>query len=462
MSQAPEYRTTRDLLPAMRAEEGFKDYKPGFNALEAAEEASRCINCYGAPCITACPTAINIPQFISRIANDNVRGAAKTILESNILGLSCARSCPTEVLCEGACVHNDLSHKPIAIGKLQRYAVEKAYEKGEKFFEAGKPTEKRVALVGAGPASLACAHELRLLGHEAVIFEKSQLPGGLNTSGIAPYKMKAETSLEEISQVLAIGARIDFSRELGRDLDLMQLIRDYDAVFLGIGLGPDSRLDAPGSTLPGIRGAVEFIAEMKNRPMSDLVWLKGVTTALVVGGGNTALDACRELKGLGVPRVIVSYRRGEADMSGYAHELKAARQEGVEFWFNTVPTEFVEARASLTHGRGSAVEARVRKTVLGQHGQLVMADESIALETELVLMATGQSKLESLFKAIPGLVFQKGRLLTDPGTGATGHQKIFAGGDLANGGMEVVHAVAEGKRAARGIDTSIRQIEMKG
>jgi glutamate synthase (NADPH/NADH) small chain len=425
-----------DQLPRDRVETAFSDFKPALNTIEAETEASRCINCFNAPCVHACPTAIDIPRFISRISGGNALGAARTILDANILGLSCAQACPTEVLCEGACVYNSLNKKPIMIGKLQRFAVESAYAKDAKLFSPGKPTGKRVALVGAGPASLACAHELRKHGHEAVIYEKGKLPGGLNTTGIAPYKMKADVSLREVEEIARMGVRFEFGNELGKNVSLDSLVRDHDAVFLGLGLGPDSKLDCPGAELA--TGAVDYIARIKTERFKI-----AFKTVLVVGGGNTALDACRELRGLGVDKVIVSYRRGESDMSGYAHELKAARQEGVEFWFNTLPTRFERMEGG--------VRATIAKTRIDDGGRVSTTHETLILECGLVLMATGQSKLEKLFAGVKGLRFDRGRIDVDAKTGRTGHPKIYAGGDLANGGMEVVNAVAEGRRAALAI-----------
>ncbi len=402
-------------IPPETLENLFEDFKPALNDAEANLEANRCINCYEAPCVSACPTRIDIPKFIRRIASGNLSGAARTILDSNILGLSCAQVCPTEVLCEGSCVYNSLNKKPIMIGKLQRHAVEHAYDQELEFYKPGKPSGKRVALVGAGPASLSCAHELRILGHETVIFEKSELPGGLNTVGIAPYKMKALTSLREVERIGKLGVEFRFGKELGRDFSLEDLTREFDAVFLGLGLGPDSRLEASKNfEHPRVRGAVEFISQLKSDNASRLDWLREVKTALVVGGGNTALDACRELKKLGVPRVILSYRRDEAAMSGYVHELKWAKQEGVEFWFETLPTCFEKVP-------GDHIKVRFQKT---------------DLDVGLVLVAIGQAKIK---------------------LAQTSHPKVFTGGDFASGGKEVVNAVAEGKLAAKRMDEGFKE-----
>ena len=396
-------------------EDDFSDSKKRLNRTEAELEANRCIHCFDAPCIRACPTAIDIPTFIGRIAAQHPLGAAKTILESNVFGLSCAQACPTEVLCEGACVYVTLKKEPIQIGRLQRFAVESAYSEGANFFKAGEPTRKRVALVGAGPASLACAHELRVLGHETTIFEKTKTVGGLNTSGIAPYKMKSRVSLREIEKVLEIGGiEIRYEQELGRNLSIDSLVKEFDAVFLGIGLGADSTFPGVKPDSKRVRGAVEFIAELKLSSEGKMNWVRSLPSALVVGGGNTALDACRELKGLGIPNVVVSYRRGEGDMSGYRHEFLHAREEGVQFRFHTTPTQFEEKKDSVKVDRTGG------------------PNETESFEAGIVLLAIGQKKQDSFFSAVE-------------------NPKVFSGGDFANGGKEVVNAVAEGKRAARAI-----------
>ena len=256
--------------------------------------------------------------------------------------------------------------------------------------------------------------------------------------------MKAEVSLREIQRIIDMGVKFEYGSELGRNVKIEDLAQKYDAVFLGMGLGADSRMDVPGARLPQIHGAVDFIARMKTLPASQIPDPRQMGAALVVGGGNTALDACRELIALGVKRVIVSYRRGEKEMSGYAHEFRWARQEGVEFRFHTVPAEFKAA----PDGR---VTAKLQETRIDSTGKLQLMDQFFEVEAGLILMATGQSKLETLLKGVSGVAFEGGKLVVDAKSGRTGNSKIYAGGDLANGGMEVVNAVAEGKRAALGM-----------
>lgn len=428
-------------LPASRLESGIPDLKPLLTEQQALAEANRCLYCHDAPCVTACPTAINIPEFIKRIATGNTAGAAKTILSSNILGHSCASVCPVEVLCAGDCVYHEMDQAPIMIGRLQRYATEHAYAKGLHFFEKGAPTGKKVALVGGGPASLACAHELTRLGHEAVVFEGRSMPGGLNTTGVAPYKLHAEEALREVEYVASIGFEIRTKTWVGKDLSFEELLAGHDAVFLGAGLGPDSSLGLPGEELPGCVGAVALIERLKN---DGAFQLEGVQEALVVGGGNTAIDAVRELKHLGVPKVTMVYRRGEAEMSGYAHELAWARKEGVltEYWAAPVAVE----------GEGQATGLRCQRTQVDAEGRLVpVAGSDFVLPAQLIVKATGQEKLTALLSALPGVQVEKGKVVVDAATGQTGHPKVFAGGDCANGGKEVVNAAAEGKRAAQGI-----------
>jgi len=430
-------------LPAQRSETAFADFKLPLMRDAAVAEANRCLFCSDAPCVNACPTHIDIPQFIRKIATENVRGSAKTIFESNILGMSCARVCPVEVLCVGACVYNDLEQPPIAIGKLQRYATDMAFEKGWRFFEAGKATGRKVALIGAGPASLAAAHELRRLGHACTIFEKRATIGGLNTFGVAPYKMKADRSLTEAEWVLAIGGiEVKTGVTVGTDVTLEQLEKDFDAVFVGVGLGADSALGIAGENLPGVHGAVAWIEHMKLAKAD----MSAVKNAVIVGGGNTAIDAVREVKGLGVPRVTMLYRGTREGMSGYQHEWDAALQQDVHAAWQSLPVAF----------EGEGRVQRVKCVKLDAAKKPIAGTEA-TIDADLVLLAIGQAKLGDMLGSLAGISVNKGIVKVDA-HGFTGRAKWYAGGDCTNGGKEVVNAAAEGKAAAHAIDAAI----MKG
>ena len=419
-----------------RSETVFEDFKGEYTRDQAVAEANRCLYCSDAPCIKACPTHIDIPQFIRKIATGNVKGSARTIFDSNILGMSCARVCPVETLCVGDCVYNHLESPPIQIGKLQRYSTDRAYEAGWRFFEAGKDTGKHVGMVGAGPASLACAHELRRHGHKVTIYEKRSAIGGLNTTGVAPYKMKADRSAQEVDWVLAIGG-IDIKTgvSIGKDLSLEDLEKRHDAVFFGAGLGTDTRVGVPGEDLQGVFGAVEWIERMKLTKIDT----SGIESCVVVGGGNTALDTVREALGLGIPKVTMVYRGTREKMSGYQHEWKAAQIEGALAEWHALPVAF----------EGSGRVARIRCTRVGADKKPI-ANTEFTLDAQLVLVAIGQSKLGDMLAKLDGIQIDHGRVVTDD-HGCTGRKKWFAGGDCRNGGKEVVNAAAEGKAAALAI-----------
>jgi glutamate synthase (NADPH/NADH) small chain len=430
-------------VPIDRAETRFSDHRPPLTQAQARAEAGRCLFCHDAPCVHACPTAIDIPLFIKQIHDRNDLGAARTILEANAFGTSCSRVCPVEVLCVGACVYNARGDPPIMIGRLQRFATDPVIDEGIRIFEPGEPSGRSVACVGGGPASIACAHELVRFGHRAVIFEKRPYRGGLNTDGVAPYKMKADASLAEVAWLTAIGIEWRDGIEVGRDVTWEALETEFDAVFLGLGLGPDSPLGLPGENLDGVWGATRLIAAIKTGRES--VPDPGrVRKAVVIGGGNTAIDAGRELALLGVPDVRIVYRRDAARMPAYHHEREHAVQEGVRFEQRLMPLAF--------EGNGRLEAVRLIRL----DERLEPVGEPFGLPADLAALAIGQSRLEALLAEISGLEVLDGRVVVDPSTGRTTNPKYWAGGDLANGGAEVVNAAAEGKRAAHGIDAWLR------
>jgi glutamate synthase (NADPH/NADH) small chain len=420
------------LIPVDRLERRIPDSKPTYSDGDAIAESNRCLYCHNAPCVTACPTGIDIPGFIRKISTGNVRGSANLILSANILGYSCARVCPVEVLCVGACVYNDWHRTPpIQIGRLQRYAVERTFEHGNAagLFMRATRKGKKVACVGAGPASLATAAYLAIEGVDVVLFEKRAVPGGLNTTGVAPYKMDVDGSLREVGFIRSLGVEIREGVEVGRDVTAADLMRDYDAIFLGIGLGADSRLGIPGEDGAGVVGATVWIERMK---LEAGFAIAEVRKALVIGGGNTAIDAARELARLGVPEVTMVYRRTVAEMPGYAHEMEAARKEGVRMIERAIPKEFVR------DAKGKLVALRLA--------------DGRELPADLVVLGIGQAKLRDVVGPFSGVTLDdKGRILADPATGRTGNEKVYAGGDAISGGQEVVNAAQEGKRAARAI-----------
>ena len=421
----------RTPVAADRLELRIHDAKPTYSPGEAVAEANRCLYCHDAPCVTACPTGIDIPGFIRKIATDNVRGSAKKILSANLLGYSCARVCPVEVLCVGACVYNGWHrYPPIQIGRLQRYAVETVLDGNgaATLFEKAPAAGKRVACLGAGPASLAAAGYLALEGVDVTIFEKRRLAGGLNSTGVAPYKMHVEGALAEVDFIRSLGVAFREGVEVGRDVTAGELLGEFDAVFIGVGLGQDSKLGIPGEDGPSVTGATAWIERMKLEPGFRP---PDAARAVVIGGGNTAIDASRELARLGVPEVTMVYRRGASDMPGYRHELELARREGVRLLERAVPKEFVRDPS----GRLTALRL--------EDGREVPCD--------FAAVAIGQAKLRGLAAQFAGVaVDAKGCIVVDEATGRTGNPKVFAGGD-ALGGELVVTAAQDAKRAARAI-----------
>ena len=433
------------LLPATTLATNFAELKGPLRPQEAHVEASRCLYCFDAPCIMACPTGIDIPAFIKKIAFGHPVGAARTILTANILGASCARVCPTAVLCEGACVLNDRDEQPIQIGRLQRFATD--YIEEHRLTVLSAPAFKtghKVAVIGAGPAGLGCAAELAQLGHHVTIFEKKSQPGGLNTYGIAYYKLKPEVSLAEVELVQSLGVELRCGVTVGSDVSIAELERDYGAIFLGVGLGEAQRLRIPGENLPEVRDALDFIEELRTEPMENIPIGRAVA---IIGCGNTAIDAATQALRLGADSATIIYRRGEDDMSAYEFEYELAKTDGVEFLFHTAPIEVLATQ-------GHVCGLRLCHTLVNPAGQAEIVPHSEFTQAfDLVLKAVGQEKQVTLLQQLfPTLAIDaRGAIQRDPLTGQTNLPHIFTGGDCANGGREVVNAVGEGKKAAHAI-----------
>src|SRR5262249_24657343 len=332
---AEHYKPVKYKPWELTLEERFHEYYPPLSEREAVNEANRCLYCYDAPCMVACPTHIDIPTFIKKIATGNVKGSAKTILEANLLGATCSRVCPVEELCEGACVLGS-DHKPITIGRLQRYAMDYAAERNAKFFKPGERNGFKVAVVGAGPAGLSCAGELAKLGFDVTCFEKKEWAGGLDTYGIVVFREPVEVSLAEVKMIEELGVTVKTNVTVGKDVRFEDLIDQYDALFLGVGLGAVPDMKVPGEELEGVHAGLEFIEETKVKDLKDIACGQRVT---VIGAGNTAIDCATIARRLGAERVMIVYRRSEAEMPCYHFEYEFALREGVSFMFLTLPVE---------------------------------------------------------------------------------------------------------------------------
>jgi dihydropyrimidine dehydrogenase (NAD+) subunit PreT len=327
-------RETAAKLSPEQYERNFSDIAPPMTPRQAAIESARCLFCFDAPCTVACPTHIDVPAFIKKITTGNLRGSARVILEANILGESCGRVCPTEVLCEGACVMHEKGEEPIEIGRLQRYAVDDVLDRNIRLFHAGPPNGKRAACIGAGPASLACAAELAKWGYAVTILDKNKLAGGLSTYGIAAYKTRARDALREAELVRQLGVAFRQGVAVGRDLPLPDLEAQFDVIFIGLGLGETGDLGIPGEDLHGVFGALQFIEQTKMKPFREVEVGRRVAC---VGAGNTAIDVVTAAKRLGAESVHLVYRRGEREMSAFRYEYELAKLDGVVFHWHAQP-----------------------------------------------------------------------------------------------------------------------------
>ncbi len=433
-------------LSALEYAQRFADATPRLTQAQAVLESERCLYCYDAPCATACPTGIDVPSFIKRIADGNLRGSAHAILDANPLGGMCARVCPTENLCEAVCVRNTQEGVPVAIGRLQRHAVDALMESAKpQLFTRAPATGKKVAVVGAGPAGLACAFTLARLGHDVVVFDAQAKAGGLNEYGLASYKTPDNFAQKEVQWLLDIGGieiRHDWKLETAAQVSALQ--KDHDALFLGMGLSTTHRLGVPGEDLNGVQDAVNFISTL--RQTDDLATLPVGRRVIVIGGGMTAVDASVQSKLLGASVVHMAYRRGVETMTASKAEQEWAQTNGVVLHHWLAPVEILGQNGHVTAVR-FAEQALV-------DGKMQATGRELTWEADTVLKAIGQ-QLGNPVLAQVGLTLQNGRIATDE-AGATNLPGIWAGGDCRAGGLDLtVEAVEHGKQSAKAIHTHL-------
>ncbi len=444
LNHLPKPRASREQLA-----EGFTDLAPALTARQAAVESARCLYCYDAPCVNACPSEIDIPSFIRRIADENLQGAAERILSANILGGSCARVCPTEILCQQACVRNNAQEcAPVLIGQLQRYALDNAGFTGHPF-QRSPATGKRIAVVGAGPAGLSCAHRLAMQGHDVVIFEAREKAGGLNEYGIARYKLVDDYAQREVEFLLGIGGiEIRHGQALGANLTLTELRGQYDAVFLGLGLGAVRQLGLQDEEAPGVLGATAYIREL--RQASDLTQLPVADRCLVIGAGNTAIDMAVQMSRLGARDVNLVYRRGQADMGATGHEQDIAKANQVRLHTWARPD------AVLLDDCGRVRGMRFARTALVD-GRLTDTGETFELAADAIFKAIGQRFDDaSLADPLAAQLERDGERIRVDAQMRTSLPGVYAGGDCTALGQDLtVQAVQHGKLAAQAIHAEL-------
>ena len=446
---------TNNRLSEHQYEQNFSDIHPPFETKDAAlVEANRCLFCYDAPCTKSCPTGINVPKFIKQITTDNIKGSAHTIFVSNIMGAGCSKVCPVEKLCEGACVYNLMEEVAIPIAKLQRYSTEKAMASKWQLFQRKPSNGKKVAIVGAGPAGLSCAHVLSREGIDVTIYEKEAKGGGLMTYGIAAYKVTPQFCEDEVNYILAIGGiEVKYNQELGKNISLEDLQKNYDAVYLGIGVGLARRLDIPGEDLLGVEDAITFIYNIRDKGYDKIAVGDNVA---VIGMGMTAIDAATQAKRLGAKEVTMVYRRTENEKPCTQVELDIAKMDGCKIIWLAAPKELIgeNARPDDPVGRGKLTQLVCSKMELGEpdaSGRRSPVDtgETFSLNVDMVIKAAGQMPFETLVKN-SNIDNRSGKVNIGKNS-ETNIKGVFAGGDCVNGGKEVVDAVQAGKEGAAAI-----------
>jgi len=450
---AEHYKPAKYKAWEMTLEERFQEVYPPFSEREARLEADRCLYCHDAPCMVACPTSIDIPTFIRKISTGNVKGSAKTILESNLMGATCARVCPVDVLCEGDCVLG-ADHKPIAIGRLQRYATDYASERNIKFFKKGEPNGKKVAIIGAGPAGLSCAGELAKAGFDVTVFEKKEWGGGLSTYGIVVFREPVEVSLAEVKMIEELGVTFKNGVTIGQDIKFDDLVKDFDAVFIGIGLGNVPMMEIAGEDTEGVVDGLEFVEFTK---VNKLDTIEHGNRICVIGAGNTAIDCATIARRLGAERVTMIYRRSEAEMPAYHFEYEFALKEGVSFMFLTQPVEVLSKDGKVDGLKCVRMDLGA-PDASGRRSPVAVPDSEFVVPCDMVIKAIGQIKPEHFLNLLKpyGIEPVKGYIKVDKAN-RTSHPKIFAGGDCvrSHGEASTVMAVQDGKIAARSITSAL-------
>ncbi len=431
----------------------LEDLRPALDPDEAIVEAERCLGCGGpyapAPCVTACPAGIDIPGFVGDVADSDPHAAARTIFAENLMGGTCARVCPVEILCEGSCVLEAEGRRPVAIGQLQRFASERALAAGERLREPRlPPTGRRVAVIGAGPAGLAAAGELSLLGHDVVAYDERPEPGGLVRFAIAPFRQLSEPLPEEVRHVESLDVELRLGEAIDSAARLAEIASGVDAVVLAIGMGADVDVSYPGDDLPGVHESLDFIAALKTGEPPSVG-----ERVVVIGGGNTAIDCAREARRLGAAVVTLAYRRSEEEMPAFHHEVEEAREEDVEFHWLANPIRFL-GEATLTGVE--CVEMRLGEPdASGRHRPEPVPGSEFVIEADTAIKAIGQRPRGDFISWIEGVETDRGRVVVDPATGATGNPKFFAAGDAVSGGSIVVEAVKQAKAATRGVQAKL-------